>query len=169
MDTRRRVEWTHTTHRTHTTTQDTTHTTTTDTTTHHNNTTTTPHGHRHRERQRQGDKRRRKRRRQENRGEMREIHFQCGGAWPFFVGEVICLVTPFNDRFLSLPNSVKYDSSLTSFSASWPVNSFFLYLRKNYSIQLQFAVFLCFLGYAVTFSKFSELFSYAATVFFCRN
>ena len=47
------------------------------------------------------------------------IPFQCGGAWPFFVDGVLF-------RCFSLLNSVKYDCSLISFSASWPVNSFLL-------------------------------------------
>ena len=61
-------------------------------------------------------------------------------------------------------NSVKYDSTLISFSASWQVNSFFENLRNIYSMQLQFS-FFHFLGYAVSVSKFSELFSYAAKAF----
>ena len=35
-----------------------------------------------------------------------------GGAWPFLVGGVICLVNSVNERDLSLLNSVKYDSYL---------------------------------------------------------
>ena len=35
-----------------------------------------------------------------------------GGAWPFLVGGVICLVNCVNERDLSLLNSVKYDSFL---------------------------------------------------------
>ena len=58
-------------------------------------------------RQRQREKRRRKRRRQDKRRE--KIHFQCGGAWPFLVDGVF-LVNPVCARFLSLLNSVKYDS-----------------------------------------------------------
>ena len=34
------------------------------------------------------------------------------GAWPFLVGELICLLHSFNDRDLSLLNSVQHDSSL---------------------------------------------------------
>ena len=37
-----------------------------------------------------------------------------------------CLVKPVNAPFLSMPNSVKYESSFCSFSASWQVNRFFL-------------------------------------------
>ena len=61
------------------------------------------------------DKRRedKKKTRQDKRRE--KIHFQCGGARPFFVDVVLCLVHPVNARFLSLVNSVKYDSSLISF------------------------------------------------------
>ena len=69
---------------------------------------------RDRERQ-QREKRRRKRRRQDKRQELREerrvkrekIHFQYGGAWPFFVDAVICLVSPVCARDLSLLNSVQ--------------------------------------------------------------
>ena len=35
-----------------------------------------------------------------------------GGARPFLLGEVICLVISVNDRDLSLLNHVKYDSYL---------------------------------------------------------
>ena len=35
-----------------------------------------------------------------------------GGAWPFLVGGVICLVNSVNERDLCLLNSVKYDSYL---------------------------------------------------------
>ena len=64
----------------------------------------------------------------------------------------------------SLLNSVKYDSSLISFRGPGQVNSF-KYLRIINSMQLQFS-FFDFFGYAVTVSNFSEIFSYAATVFF---
>ena len=78
------------------------------------------------DRDRERDRKRQREKRREKRGERREkIHFQCGGAWPFFVHGVLCLVKPVNARFLSLLNSVKYDSSLISFSAPWQVNSFF--------------------------------------------
>ena len=108
----------HTTpHRTHTTPQHKTQ----HTTTHHNNTTTAPHDSRERQRQRETET---DREREEKRRE--KIHFQCGGAWPFFVHGVLCLVKPVNARFLSLLNSVKYDSSLISFSAPWQVNSFLI-------------------------------------------
>ena len=39
-----------------------------------------------------------------------------GGARPFSLGVVISLVDSFNERDLSLLNSVKYDSSLITFS-----------------------------------------------------
>ena len=95
--TRGRVDWTHgffqrVTHRTHT------HTTpqhkTQHTTTHTNNTTTTLHENRDRQRQREretekedGDRKSREERKR-----------QCGGAWPFLVDGVLCLVNPVNDR-----------------------------------------------------------------------
>ena len=37
-----------------------------------------------------------------------------GGAWPFLFGEVIRLVDYFNDRDLSLLNSVQHDTYLTT-------------------------------------------------------
>ena len=78
-----------------------------------------------------------------------------------------CLVHPVNDRAFSLLNSVKYDCSLISFSASWQVDSF--EISANYLIYAVtvFNFFELF-TYAVTVSIFSEIFSYAATVFF-RN
>ena len=57
---------------------------------HHNNTTTTPHGDRDRGRQRK---------KTETVTEREEkIHFQCGGAWPFLVDVVFCLVHPVNGQ-----------------------------------------------------------------------
>ena len=71
--------------------------------------------------------------RHEKREERREkIHFQCGGAWPFLVDVVLCLVLPVSDRFFSLLNRVKCDCSLMSFIAPWQVNSFFI--SPNYFI-----------------------------------
>ena len=77
---------------------------------------------------------------------------------------MICLVKPVCARFLSLLNSIKYDSSLISV----PLGQLtvFEYLRINFSIQLQFFFLNYFFAYAVTVSNFSELFIYAATVFF---
>ena len=100
-------------------------------TTHH----TTPHGDRDR-----GRRGRRKRRRQHKRRE--KIHFKCGGAWPFFVDGVLFLVNPVCARDLCLLNSVKYDLFLISFSASWPVHSFFqfceLFILCSCSFQFFF-------------------------------
>ena len=103
-------------------------------------TTTTPHGERETETDRdrgeetrqdktRQDKTRQERReeREERREERREKnHFQCGGAWPFLVDGVFCLVNSVCARVLSLLQRVKYDSSLISFSAPWPVNSFLI-------------------------------------------
>ena len=83
---------------------------TTHTTTHHNNTTTTPNGDRDRERRQKTEKRRRMRRRQDKRRE--KIHFQCGGAGPFLVDGMLCLVNSGCARVFGLLNSVKYDCSL---------------------------------------------------------
>ena len=77
---------------------------------------------REREKERRGDEREEDKRKEERR---EKIHFQCGGAWPFFIDGVLFLFTPIRARDLSLLNGVKYGSSLISFSASWPVNSFF--------------------------------------------
>ena len=88
----------HTAHRTHANTHNATQ--------QHNNTTTTPHRDRDRDRQRHKEDRDRERR-EDGRGERQEkekteedkrrekIHFQCGGAWPFFVGVVIFWLIPF--------------------------------------------------------------------------
>ena len=70
-----------------------------------------------------------------------KIHFQCMAilCWccDFLVNSVCA-------RDFSLQNSVKYDSSLISFSASWPVNVF-EFLRIICSMQSQFSIFLIFL------------------------
>ena len=80
---------------------------------------------------------------------------------------MLCLVKPVNARFLSLPNSVKYDSSFISFSAFWQVNSFFFQKILRFLILCSYSFYFSIFCYAVTVSKFSELFSYdAATVFF---
>ena len=83
------------------TTQTTHHTTTQD---------TTPHGDRQRQRDnrgRRGDEREEDRTRDKSRKKREKIHFQYGGAWPFFVGAVICLVNPVCARDLSFLNSVQ--------------------------------------------------------------
>ena len=93
-----------------------------------------------------------------------KFHFQCGGAWPFSVANgVHGLVHPINARFVRLLNRVKYDSSLISFSAPWQVNSFLNFCESFILCSYSFYLFFC---YAVSVSNFSELFSYAATVFF---
>ena len=95
--------------------------------------------------------------------EREKIHVQCGGAWPFSVDGVLCLVHPVNARFLRLLNSVKYDCSLISFSAFWPVNSFYS-LRINKSLQLQFAVF--FLVMQLQFQNFQNYSVMQLQIFF---
>ena len=93
-------EWTHgffqrfTPH--HNTAPHTPHTTPRHKTQHHTET------GRDRQRQRQREKRGRKRRRQDKIREKREkIHFQCGGAWPFFIGVVIFRLIPFAHETLA--------------------------------------------------------------------
>ena len=91
---------------------------------------------------------RRQRHATEERGET--IHFQCGGAWPFFVDGVLFLVNPVCARDLCLLNSVKYDSSLISFSASWQVNNFLIsanYLFYAGTVFI-FVFFFCLCSYS---------------------
>ena len=90
--------------------------------THHTPQHTTPHGDTDGERDRE---RRQRERREDEREETRQnnrrqrktgqhereerrhmIDFQCGGAWPFLVDVVLCLVHPVNDRVFSLLNRV---------------------------------------------------------------
>ena len=146
----------------HTTTTHNTHTTHKQRTTTRNNTRTHRQGQgqgqtqtqrqteterkdRDRERRQDGqrrDKRRRKRRQKKTRQEKRreKIHFQCGGAWPVFL-----LMWWFSGWFrlrtrLEPPKQCQVRFIL-DFSAPWQVNSFFYYLRINFSMQLQFSFF----------------------------
>ena len=140
MDTRHHTPH-NTTHTHHTTTQD-------------NNTTATPHGDRDRERkQGQREKRRRKRSdktgQKKTRQEKREDSFSVWWCMAVFCWCSDFLVNSVCARVLSLLNSVKYDSSLISFSAPWQVNSFFniceIFILCSYSLH--------FFGYAVTVLK----------------
>ena len=88
-----------------------------------------------------------------------KIHFQCGGAGPFSVDGMLCLVNSGCARVFSLLNRVKYDCSLISFSASWHLNSFFNFCELFILCSCSFH-FLNSL-----FQNFSELFRCAATVF----
>ena len=62
----------------------------------------------------------------------------------------------------SLANSVKYDSSLISFSAPWQGQQFFNICELSivYSYSFKFFIF----WFCSLVSKFSELFSYASSV-----
>ena len=113
-----RFEWTHGFFQRFTPHHNTAHTTQT---THHTRHKTQHHTETDRDRQRQTEtetegeegteeKTTRQEQREERRVKREKIHFQCGGAWPFFIGVVICLVKPSNVRFLSLLNNVKYES-----------------------------------------------------------
>ena len=62
------------------------------------------------------EKTNRQEQREERRVKREKIHFQCGGAWPFFVGVVIFQLIPFAEQC-----QVKF---IFDFSALWPVNSF---------------------------------------------
>ena len=82
---------------------------------------------------------------------------------------MLCLVKPVNARFFCLLNSVKYDSSLFSFSAPWQVNSFFISANYLFYAVTVFSFFLkkkIFLALQFQFRIFQNYFSYAATVFF---
>ena len=80
--------------------------------------------------------------------------------------ECFVFFKPVNARVLSLLNSVKYDSSLISFSAPWQVNSFLISANYfSYAVTVFILKKIVF-GFAGTVSKISELFSHAATVFF---
>ena len=80
---------------------------------------------------------------------------------------MLFLVNPVCAGDLCLLTSVKYDSSLISFSASWQVKSFLI--SANYLFYavtvFNFLFFELFI-YAVTVLNFSEVFSCAATEFF---
>ena len=58
--------------------------------------------------------------------------FQCGGAWPFLVDGVLCLVIPVSDRVLSLLKSVKHDSYLIASQRD------IVCLKYAFSASLQF-------------------------------
>ena len=62
---------------------------------------------------------------------------------------VLCLVLPVNARFLSLLNSVKYDSSLISFSQQFLI----IFETIFYAVTYHFKKFF---GYAVALSNFQN-------------
>ena len=140
-------------------------------------TTTTPHGERDRDRQRQRKKtgtRRGERTEEERKDKRREDKRRQDKTRqekrPFFVGAVICLVNPVCARDFSLQNSVKYDSSLISFSAPWPVNSFLLSVNLFFyavTVFIFFCFFFCLCSYSFKFFRIIYLCSYS--FFFCRN
>ena len=84
-------------HNTAHTTQTTHHTTTQDTTPHGDRQRQTETEKEDRDRGRRGDEREdaRQEQREERRVKREKIHFQCGGAWPFFIGVVIFWLVPF--------------------------------------------------------------------------
>ena len=103
-------------HRTHTTRQNTTYHNTPQQ--HHNNT-----SRQQRQRDRDRDRDRGEEKRREAREERRFIFSVVVHGRSLFM-ECFCLVKPVKVRFLCLLNSVKYDSSLISFSCTWQVDSF---------------------------------------------
>ena len=54
-----------------------------------------------RDRGRRGDEREDDKTRAERRVKREKIHFQCGGAWPFFIGVVIFRLIPFAHETLA--------------------------------------------------------------------
>ena len=104
----------HTTH--HTTHNNTTHNNTTHNNTRHN----TPQQHDHNTSRKQRQRERQRKKTETEKEKRREkIHFQCGGAWLFFV-----------------------DSSFISFSASWPVNSFFIICELIFPCTNSFHIYI---------------------------
>ena len=71
---------------------------------------------------------------------------------------MLCLVEPVNARFLSLLNSVKYESSLAG--QQFLISANYLFCAVTVFIFSKFLVM------QLQFQNFSELFSYAAKVFF---
>ena len=106
-------------------------------------TTTRPQHFTKTETDRERDRERRRRQKEKRR---EKIHFQCGGAWLFFVDL----------------NTVNYDSSFISFSASWPVNSFFIICELNFlcSYSFHFFIFLINCSYSFKIFRIIQLCSY---------
>ena len=101
------------------------------------NRTTTPHGERERDRDRDRERREDEREDDKTREERRFI-FSVVVHGPFSVDGVLCLVNPSMTGLLSLLISVKYDSSLISFGASWQGNSFFYFCEIISLCSFQF-------------------------------
>ena len=124
------------------------------------NTTTRPQHHTETETETDRDRERRKGQREEKteeeRQDKRRFILQCGSDF---------LVSPVCARDLSLLNSVKYDSSLISFSAPWQVNSFFISANLLLYAVAVFIFYDFFLIMQLQFRVFPNYF-YAATVFF---
>ena len=107
------------------------------------------------------DNRRQKKTGQHEREEIRQkISFQCGGAWPFSVDGVFCLVKPVNARVFSKQCQVRFVFDF--FQCSLAGQQFFNICELSivYSYSFKFFIF----WFCSLVSKFSELFSYASTV-----
>ena len=117
------------------------------------------------ERQRQKTETERRGERREKREERREkIHFQCGGAWPLFVDVVIFWLIPFAPYSLacfSVSSAIHF-----RFQCIMAGQQFFTFSELFILCSYSFQFYLFFLVMQLQFSKFSEFFSYAATVFF---
>ena len=107
------------------------------------------------------EKRRRKRwgktKEDKTRQDKREDSFSVWWCMAVFCWCSDFLVNSVCARVLSLPNSVKHDSSFISFSAPWQVNSFFNICELFILCSCSFQFFLNFFGYAVTVSKFFRI------------
>ena len=97
-----------------------------------------------------------------------KINFQCGGAWPFFVDEALLLVHSVCARDLSLPDSVKHDSSLISFSASWKVNNVLISANCLFYAFI-FSFFFVFFSCSYSFENFPKYLVMQLQFFLSRN
>ena len=76
---------------------------------------------------------------------------------------------------LCLLNRVKYDSSLTSFSASWPVNSFSIsanylfFALKVFLFSVKIYIYIIFFWLCSYSSKIFQNYLVLQLHFFCRN
>ena len=111
---------------------------------------------RDRDKERRGDEREEDREDKTTEERTEKIHFQCGGAWPFFVDVVIFWLIPLRTKLvLAKQCQVRFILDFSRLTVFIICELIFL---CSYSFH--------FFAYAVTVSNFSELFFYAATVFF---
>ena len=138
-----------------------THHTTTQDTTYHN--TPQQHDHNTSRKQRQREIQRKKteterqekrEERREKRGERREkIHFQCGGAWPFSVDGVLCLVKPVKRPSLHLAKQCQVRFIFDFFKCPLACQQF-LKISSNFSFYAVSVSFFYFLVMQLQFHFF---------------